>query len=68
MRFIEVKAHTKGEPRAGVISSFVFHLNVDLIGAFEKDTVLLKGGKTVMLNGQEYTNITVIDKSDIQKL
>ncbi len=68
MRFIEVKAHTKGEPRAVVISSFVFHLNVDLIGAFDKDTVLLKGGKTVLLNGQEYTNITVIDQLDIQKL
>lgn len=68
MRFIEVKAHTKGEPKAGVISSFIFYLNVDLIGAFEKDTVLLKGGKTLLLNGDEYTRIIVINKSDIQKL
>lgn len=68
MRFIEVKARTKDAPRAGVISSFIFLLNVDLIGAFDKDTVLLKGSKTVLLNGQEYTDITVINKSDIQKL
>jgi hypothetical protein len=68
MRFIEVKAYTNDAPRAGVISSFMFLLNVDLIGAFEKDSVLLKGGKTVSLNGKEYTNITVINKSDIQKL
>tara|TARA_R110002033_G_scaffold170760_2_gene214128 strand:- start:171 stop:377 length:207 start_codon:yes stop_codon:yes gene_type:complete len=68
MRFIKVKAKLNINPRAGVITDFVFLLNVDLIGAFEKDTVYLKNGNTVMLNGQEYGNITVIDQSDIQKL
>lgn len=68
MRFIKVKARLNIPPRAGVITEHVFLLNVDLIGAFEKDTVYLKGGNKVMLNGQEYGNITIVDQSDINKL
>ncbi|MFD0837545.1 hypothetical protein ACFQ0I_17340 [Mariniflexile aquimaris] len=68
MRFIKVKARLNTHPRAGVITEYMFLLNVDLIGAFEKDTVYLKGGNKVMLNGQEYGNITVVDQSDINKL
>ena len=68
MRFIKVRAKLNINPRAGVITDFIFLLNIDLIGAFEKDTVYLKGGNTITLNGQEYGNITVIDQSDIQKL
>ncbi|MCG8828974.1 hypothetical protein G1J88_11340 [Tenacibaculum dicentrarchi] len=68
MRFIKVNAKLNVENRGGIITNFQFLLNVDLIGAFEKDTVLLKGGNILLLNGREYKEISVVDQNDIQKL
>lgn len=68
MRFIKVNAKLNGENRGGIVSSFQFLLNVDIIGAFDKDTILLKGGNILLLNGREYTDFRVADQNDIQKL
>lgn len=68
MRFIKVNAKLNVENRGGIITSFQLLLNVDLIGAFDKNTVLLKGGNTLLLNGREYKEFSVVDQNDIEKL
>ena len=68
MRFIKVNAKLNVENRGGIITSFQLLLNVDLIGAFDKNTILLKSGNILLLNGREYKEFSVVDPNDIEKL
>ena len=41
------------------------HLNTDLIGAFQGDTILLKGGEIINLGGRLYKNFRLAQGAKI---
>ena len=70
MKFIDVRAvqcNSQGLTR-GVTSTVQFFLNIDLIAAFEHDTIRLKGGDILIMGGSYYKDLHVANREDLQKL
>lgn len=71
MRFIKVIASpcdsSGGELRGGIPQRTI-QLNIDLIGAIDKDTVMIKGGDRINIGGTWFNDFRLVDSKDLNNL
>ncbi len=70
MQFVEVTAlpmNSSGDSIVHNVGRENFRLNIDLVGAIQKNKVLPKGGDKVNVGGKWFTNILIVEGKDYFK-